>query len=58
MRMREWCLVTESGSVVNMALTARVDGPAGPVENGLAWVPIELVPDFRLTSYRYWNERP
>lgn len=56
--MREWCLLNESGNVINMALSTKADGPSFPAPPGCRWEPIELVPQHKLESYQFWTERP
>ena len=59
--MREYCLVSKSGTVINMCLTGNPEGPAldeYQIERGYTWVPVEKVSDFNLRQYRYWTERP
>lgn len=59
--MREYCLVTQSGLVINMCMNYRPEPPAlseYAAERGHTWVPVEKVPQDALQKYRYWSERP
>jgi hypothetical protein len=59
--MREWCLVSTLGTVVNMATTYTASPPAlteYQEEKGWKWVPVAQVNQSKLREYRYWNERP
>lgn len=59
--MREYCLVSRSGAVVNMCKTYKPEGPLLDEymeRQGLKWVPVEKVPHSVLVKYHYWNERP
>lgn len=59
--MREYCLVNESGKVLNMCMSYK---PTGPVESeyqkefGYKWVPVSQVSQQRLREYKYWDKRP
>lgn len=59
--MREYCLVTAAGAVVNMCLTP-VDNPPLVTEyqqsRGYEWVPLEKVPKSKLHEYYHWLNRP
>lgn len=58
--MREFCLLSKTGTVINMALTSGKP-PAlteHQVESGWRWEPVENVSQFALRQYHYWNERP
>lgn len=57
--MREYCLVTEAGTVINMSM--KYDGlppllTAYEELKGWSWVPVEKVPYRKLREYKYWNE--
>lgn len=59
--MREYCLMSKGGIVVNMAMTHNPTGPTlteWQKEQGMHWLPIQKVNKAALTAYRYWNERP
>lgn len=56
--MNEYCLISPSGSVVNMCMTTRVGGPMTETQEGYKWVPVGSVPMSKLSKYRYWSERP
>jgi len=59
--MREYCLVSRSGAVVNMCMMYKPGEPTltDYMKNqGLKWVPVEKVPHSVLVKYHYWNERP
>ena len=59
--MREYCLVNETGTVLNMSMRHDDTPPElndYEYQRGYKWVPVVQVPYHRLTEYRYWNERP
>jgi hypothetical protein len=59
--MREYCLVTKAGTVINMCMSYKPEAPTPndyQIENGWRWVPVSQVPESKLTAYRYWSERP
>lgn len=59
--MREYCLLTSTGAVVNMCMSYRPEPPEltdFQFSRGYKWVPVSEVPDSRLKEYQYWDERP
>lgn len=59
--MREYCLVTTNGDVVNMSMSYKPTAPEVTDfqrERGYKWVPVSKVPVSKLQQYQYWNERP
>lgn len=59
--MREFCLVTQSGAVVNMCMnyTGVVpDVTEFQKSRGYQWVPVEKVPQQRINEYQFYSERP
>lgn len=59
--MREYCLVSKIGTVLNMCMTAKPEGPYlsdEQKERGSTWIPVEKVSSNALRTYQYWNERP
>lgn len=59
--MREYCLITKSGHVVNMSQSYKPEPPTlteYQIEKGYKWVPRSEVSMAALTSYRFWSERP
>jgi hypothetical protein len=58
--MHEWCLLSPTGIVLQIALTNVVTGPRTVPEDqpGAYWVPIEQVALYRLQHYEYWSLRP
>ena len=59
--MREWCLISKIGTVVNMSTKYNSTPPELTEyqrEQGWRWVPVSQVDPSKLRQYRYWNERP
>lgn len=59
--MREYCLLTPAGAVVNMSMCYGDRQPylsEEQIEKGYRWEPVGRVSQTALQKYQYWNERP
>lgn len=59
--MREYCLISKGGTVLNMAMSYKSEPPVlteYQIERGYEWVPVDKVSTFALRQYEFWNKRP